>query len=207
MVKGSMDSAEEKKKKKASAENVSEKKHGEAQKKADNQVDLDMNLPDEMETPEEMEPSQEDTLLSELADMKERYIRLLAEYENFRKRSQKEKESLYADAIADVSRQWLPVVDNIERALCFSKNISEDSAEKIAEGVELIFRQVLEVFEKIGIVEIACEEGGCFDPEVHEAVMHVEDDTFGEQCVAQVFQKGYRAGERVIRHSVVKVAN
>jgi len=144
---------------------------------------------------------------AEIQELKDRYIRLLAEYENYRKRSQKEREALYLDAIADVAKEWLPVIDNIERAQCFSKEISDTSVEKVTEGIDLISRQVQDVMGKLGIKEIACEEGGCFDPELHEAVLHINDESLGEQCVSQVFLKGYRAGDRIIRHTVVKVAN
>jgi molecular chaperone GrpE len=144
---------------------------------------------------------------AEILELKDRYLRLLAEYENYRKRSQKEREALYLDAIADIAKEWLPVIDNIERTQCFSKEISDTTAEKISEGIDLISRQVQDVMGKLGIKEIACEEGGCFDPELHEAVLHINDESLGEQCVSQVFLKGYRAGDRIIRHSVVKVAN
>lgn len=144
---------------------------------------------------------------AEISELKDRYLRLLAEYENYRKRSQKEREALYLDAIAEVAKEWLPVIDNIERTQCFSKEISDTTAEKISEGIDLISRQVADVMGKLGIKEIDCEEGGCFDPELHEAVLHINDETLGEQCVSQVFLKGYRAGDRIIRHSVVKVAN
>lgn len=149
----------------------------------------------------------EERLNSEISEMKDRYVRLFAEYENFRKRSQKEREALYADAVAEVTKEWLPVIDNVERAMCFSDPNSEDTAVKVAEGVQMIHRQITEVLAKFGVTEIDCTEGGCFDPNIHEAVMHVEDEGFGEQCVAQVFQKGYRTKDRVIRYSVVKVAN
>lgn len=144
---------------------------------------------------------------AEIMELKDRYMRLLAEYENYRKRSQKEREALYLDAITDVAKEWLPVIDNIERAQCFSKEISDTSVEKVSEGIDLISRQVQDVMGKLGIKEIACEEGECFDPELHEAVLHINDESLGEQCVSQVFLKGYRAGDRIIRHSVVKVAN
>lgn len=144
---------------------------------------------------------------SEILELKDRYMRLLAEYENYRKRSQKEREALYQDAIAEVAKEWLPVIDNIERAQCFSKEISDTSVAKVAEGIDLISRQVEDVMGKLGIKEIACEEGGCFNPELHEAVLHINDESLGEQCVSQVFLKGYRAGDRIIRHTVVKVAN
>lgn len=148
-----------------------------------------------------------DKAVAEATELKDRYLRLMAEYDNYRKRSQKEREALYQDALAEVAKEWLPVIDNIERAQCFSKEISDTTVQKVTEGIDLISRQVEDVMSKLGIKEIACEEGGCFDPELHEAVLHINDESLGEQCVSQVFLKGYRAGDKIIRHSVVKVAN
>lgn len=144
---------------------------------------------------------------AELAEMKDRYMRLLAEYDNFRRRTQKEKENIYADAVAEVVKEWLPLVDDIERAVASSEDMDEQSVEKVAEGIRLIDKQVGNVLAKLNVEEIEGKEGDSFDPNLHEAVMHVEDDTLGEQAIAQVFQKGYSCKGRVIRHSVVKVAN
>jgi molecular chaperone GrpE len=149
----------------------------------------------------------EEQLKSENAELKDRYVRLLAEYDNYRKRTQKERESLYSDAVVEVTKEWLPVIDNVERAICFSAGDTNEAAQNVADGVKLIHRQIQEVFAKLGIEEIDCNEGGCFDPNLHEAVLHVEDSGLSEQCIAQVFQKGYRTSDRIIRHSVVKVAN
>jgi len=151
--------------------------------------------------------TREEQLISENAELKDRYVRLLAEYDNYRKRTQKERESLYSEAIADVTKDWLPVIDNVERAICFSIGDSQEAAQKVADGIKLIHMQIREVLGKLGIEEINCSEGGCFDPNLHEAVLHVEDEGMSEQCIAQVFQKGYRLGDKIIRHSVVKVAN
>lgn len=144
---------------------------------------------------------------AELAEMKDRYMRLLAEYDNFRRRTQKEKENIYADAVAEVVKEWLPLVDDIERAVASSEDMDETSVEKVAEGIRLIDKQVGNVLAKLNVEEIEGKEGDSFDPNLHEAVMHVEDDSLGEQAIAQVFQKGYSCKGRVIRHSVVKVAN
>ena len=148
-----------------------------------------------------------DDAASELAEMKDRYMRLLAEYDNFRRRTQKEKENIYSDAVAEVVKEWLPLVDDIERAVASSENMDADSVEKVAEGIRLIGKQVGNVLGKLGVEEIASEAGTEFDPNLHEAVMHIEDDSLGEQQIAQVFQKGYSCKGRVIRHSVVQVAN
>lgn len=148
-----------------------------------------------------------DDAASELAEMKDRYMRLLAEYDNFRKRTQKEKENIYSDAVAEVVKEWLPLVDDIERAVASSENMDADSVEKVAEGIRLIGKQVGNVLGKLGVEEIESAQGTEFDPNLHEAVMHIEDDSLGEQQIAQVFQKGYSCKGRVIRHSVVQVAN
>ena len=149
----------------------------------------------------------EDATAAELAELKDRYMRLLAEYDNFRRRTQKEKEALYLDSVAEVVKEWLPLVDDIERAVASSENMDESSVEKVAEGIKLIGKQAGNVLSKLGVEEIEGKEGETFDPNLHEAVMHIEDDSLGEQEIAQVFQKGYTCKGKVIRHTVVKVAN
>lgn len=142
-----------------------------------------------------------DTLNAALAAQEDKYLRLAAEYDNFRKRSQKEKESLWSDAKADTAAAFLPVYDNLERAL---KQDTADEAYK--KGVEMTMNQLKEVFSKLGITEVPAL-GQPFDPNFHNAVMHVEDETLGENTVAEVFQAGFLLGEKVIRFAMVKVAN
>ncbi|HHT76378.1 MAG TPA: nucleotide exchange factor GrpE [Clostridiaceae bacterium] len=162
----------------------------------------------QLETPLDEVEEQIDTVSAEeFKSLTDQHLRLLAEYDNYRKRTNKEKESLYAEALAEIAKEFLPVVDNIERAIYHSQNISDTTASKVAEGIDMIYRQVQDVFDKLGIEPIDCDEGSAFDPELHEAVMHVEDEEFGEQCIVQVFQKGYKAKDKIIRHTVVKVAN
>ena len=165
----------------------------------------------EKEAPEEVsedsEETAEDASAAELAELKDRYMRLLAEYDNFRRRTQKEKEEIYSAAVAEVVKEWLPLVDDIERAVASTENMDESSVEKVAEGIKLIGKQAGSVLGKLGVEEIDGKEGESFDPNLHEAVMHVEDENFGEQQIAQVFQKGYTCKGKVIRHTVVKVAN
>ena len=156
---------------------------------------------------EASEETEENKTEAELAELKDRYMRLLAEYDNFRRRTQKEKEALYLDSVAEVVKEWLPLVDDIERAVASSENMDADSVEKVAEGIRLIGKQVGNVLGKLGVEEIESAQGTEFDPNLHEAVMHIEDDSLGEQQIAQVFQKGYSCKGRVIRHSVVQVAN
>ena len=141
-------------------------------------------------------------LREELAAEKDKYLRLLAEYDNFRKRSQKERECVYTDVRADTLLKFLPVYDNLERAL---KQETADEAYK--RGVEMIFTQFLEIMEKLGVSGIEAGAGTKFDPGVHDAVMHIEDENFAEGVVAEEFQKGFRLGDKVIRCSVVKAAN
>lgn len=142
-----------------------------------------------------------------IAELEKRYMTLFAEYENFRRRSAKEKEDLYASAVANVTKDWLGVIDNIDRALDAGKNADESSVEKVIQGIELIGKQATDVLAKLGVEEIECTRGSKFDPNLHEAVMHVDDDQLGEQEVAAVFQKGYIYKDRVVRHAVVQVAN
>lgn len=155
--------------------------------------------------PEEMAV---DPLLSELESLKDqvagqedKYLRLAAEYDNYRKRTAKEKESLWTDVKADTAGAFLPVYDNLERAL---KQDTADEAFK--KGVEMTMNQLKEVLTKLGITEIPAQ-GQPFDPKYHNAVMHVEDESLGQNVVAEVFQTGFQCGEKVIRFAMVKVAN
>ena len=135
---------------------------------------------------------------TEIAEQKDKYLRLLAEYDNFRRRSQKEKEGIYADAYGEALKALLPVADNLELAVRYSEG------DKVVEGVKMVLNQLHDALSKMGIEEI---ETKTFDPNVHNAVMHVEDDAFGEGEIVEVFQKGYRKGDKIIRYAMVKVAN
>ena len=141
-------------------------------------------------------------LKKELADEKDKYLRLAAEYDNYRKRSQKERENIYADVRSDTVEKVLPVYDNLERAL---KQATTDEA--YSKGVEMIMSQFKEIMANAGVSEIDAAAGTAFDPNIHNAVMHVEDDTLGESVVVEEFQKGFKLGDKVLRCSVVKVAN
>ena len=137
----------------------------------------------------------------ELKGANDRYLRLLAEYDNYRKRSQKEKDSLYADIKSDTVAKFLPVYDNLVRALAQS---TEDEAYR--RGVEMIMTQFNTTLEKLGASKIECL-GQKFDPSLHNAVMHVEDEEKSENEIVEVFQDGFMMGEKVIRFAMVKVAN
>ena len=141
-------------------------------------------------------------LKKELADEKDKYLRLAAEYDNYRKRSQKERENIYADVRSDTVEKFLPVYDNLERAL---KQATTDEA--YSKGVEMIMSQFKEIMANAGVVEIDAAAGTAFDPNIHNAVMHVEDEALGESVIVEEFQKGFKLGDKVLRCSVVKVAN
>ena len=151
----------------------------------------------EEETVEAVEETAENSEYKELYD---KYLRLLAEFENYKKRTQKEKEDIYSLAKADVVTNMLPVLDNFDRA----EKVIEDPT--VAEGVKLIHKQFDEFLTKIGVEEIPAE-GLEFDPNLHSAVFHEDVEGEPENTISEVFQKGYRIGERVIRHAMVKVVN
>ena len=136
-----------------------------------------------------------------LKESEDRYMRILAEYDNFRKRSKKEQEAVYGNAFAQGVASFLPVLDNIGRAV-----EQECADEQYKNGILLIDKQLKELYTKLGIVEFG-EKGDAFDPEIHNAVMHVDDEELPENSIAEVFQKGYKIGDRIIRIAMVKVAN
>lgn len=136
---------------------------------------------------------------NELSELKDRYMRTLAEYDNYRKRSSKERESAYSDAYAAFATEILPVLDNLERAEQFG-------GDTVSEGVKLILTQFRAALEKLGVTEIKAQDEA-FDPNLHNAVMHDEDESKPANTVSDVLQKGYRIGDRVIRPSMVKVVN
>jgi molecular chaperone GrpE len=159
----------------------------------------------------ENDNSKQDTKNNDLAKKCEEYYGMLqrvsADFDNFKKRTAKERETIYQDATSEAVQTFLPVLDNFERAVKAqdTPQISEsDSAYKA--GIELLFRQFREAFSKLGVKEITTL-GQKFDPNLHNAVMHVDDDSFGDGEIIEEFQKGYIIGEKVVRHSMVKVAN
>ena len=145
--------------------------------------------------------AEKEALEKEKASLNDKYLRLCAEYDNFRRRSQKEKDSLYGEIRADTVQKFLPVYDNLERALK-----QETADEAYAKGVEMIMTQFTNTLEKLGVKKIE-SLGRTFDPAFHNAVMHVEDESLGENTIAEVFQDGFMIGEKVIRFAMVKVAN
>ena len=150
--------------------------------------------------------AEQDETALRLAEQNDRYLRLYAEFDNYRKRTQKEKEALYGDCVARVSAEWLPVIDNLTRAAAAAGRAGPEVDRSIGEGIEMVLRQAADTLSKLGIEAIETV-GRPFDPELHEAVMHVEQEGIDAATIVEEFQKGYRRGDRVIRHSMVKVAN
>ena len=162
-----------------------------------------------VETPEETtetpaEESNEEKLQKELDSMKDKLMRHVAEFDNFKKRSAKEREELYSMAVCDTVEKILPVKDNLERAIQAAENT--EGQESMADGVKMILKQLEEVLASIGVEEIKAV-GEVFDPEKHNAVMHEENEEFGENTVSEELMKGYTCKGKVIRYSMVKVAN
>lgn len=139
-------------------------------------------------------------LKGEAEEANKKYLTMLAEYDNFRRRSAKEKDDAYRDAYIDVLEKILPVLDNLERAAAYK------DGETVAKGVELTLKGFSDVLDKLGVKEISAA-GEKFDPNMHNAVMHIEDDEHGEEEVVEVLQKGYTCGDKVLRYAMVKVAN
>lgn len=191
-------------KKENPAEEIEEEKTGETaaeetETKAEEKADSKKDKKNKKESKKETEIKEAAEKL--IKEEKEKYLRLCAEYDNFRKRSQKERESLYTDIKADTLLKFLPVYDNLERALAQST-----ADEAYRKGVEMIMAQFNTTLEKLGTTEIEAL-GKTFDPNMHNAVMHVEDENFGENEVVEVFQKGFKLNDKVIRFAMVKVAN
>lgn len=167
---------------------------------AENKENLQEETVEEVE--ETTEPTVEEKLSAELNETKDKLLRVMAEYDNFRKRSQKEKEMSYGDTKASTIAEFLPVYDNFIRAMS-AEATDLDSFKK---GIEMIFNQYGETFKKLG-VESFGEKGETFDPNIHNAVMHGEDEELPENSISDVFSTGYKMGDRVIRPAIVKVVN
>ena len=135
-----------------------------------------------------------------LAEQSDRYLRMAAEYDNFRRRSREEKDGVYDRAVADTVTELLPILDNLERATQY------EDGDKVKEGLSMTLKSAAEAFKRIG-VEAYGEAGDTFDPNLHNAVFHVEDESLGEGVITDVFQRGYKKGDKVIRFAMVKTAN
>lgn len=157
---------------------------------------------EEQETEEEKDIAE---LQKQNEEWEDKYKRLAAEYDNYQKRTQREKDALYADAVIDTAAQILTIQDNLDRALAVE--VSSEDAKKVLEGVQMVSKQLKDTLNKLQITEIDAV-GQPFDPQYHNAVMHVEDDSVGENVIVEELMKGYiYKDNRVVRHSMVKVAN
>ena len=170
-------------------------------KKKEEQKPLEETQETPAAEPEIAEAPPEPTWEEKYNQMQDSYLRLAAEYDNFRKRTIKEKEQSYGNGKADAVEKLLPVYDNLERAV---NQATEDEAYK--KGVEMTMTQLVSIFTTLG-VEIFGNVGDTFDPNIHNAVMHTEDDSANENTITQVFQKGFKMGEKIVRFAMVQVAN
>ncbi len=166
-------------------ETPTEEVKGEKKKKRDVKAELETEI---------------EKLKEEIKERDDKYLRMAAEYDNFRRRSREEHTACYENALSDTVSELLPIIDNLERATLYS------DAEKVREGLVMIEKSVAAVFEKLGISEVG-KVGEKFDPNLHNAVMHVDDESFGEGEIVEVFQKGYKKGNKIIRFAMVKTAN
>lgn len=148
------------------------------------------------------EQTVEEKLVAELAAQKEVYLRLAAEYDNYRKRTAKERDDAFTNAKVSVFSELIPVLDNFDRAM----SAEESELASFKKGVEMTHTQLKSVFEKFGVSEFG-EAGEVFDPNFHNAVMHIDDDTLSANVITEVFQKGYKTGDKILRPAMVKVAN
>ena len=189
---------ENKKKKKAAAEKAEEPKTEKAEQTE--QAEAPAAEPSAAEKALATALAELDAKEKELAEAKDKYLRMLAEYDNYRKRTQKEREGAYADGLCDGVKEMLPIIDNLERAAA----VADPS--KIAEGLALTLKQANAALAAMKVEETAAV-GGSFDPTMHNAVMHEEDDSRAEGEITEVFMRGYRRGDKIIRDAMVKVAN
>ena len=181
-----------------------------APKNEEKKTNVDINEEKETVTKEKTKKSAKpnaDELLAKIAELEallkqkeDQHLRMAAEYENFRRRSREEKDATYTDAVADTVGEILPIIDNLERAALY------DDESKVKEGLVMIAKSVETVFEKLKI-EAVGKVGETFDPNLHNAVLHAEDDSLGEGEIVDVFQKGYKKGNKIIRFAMVKTVN
>lgn len=163
--------------------------------------ELEEEIKKENEVVSEVKDNENKELKEKLDDMEDRYKRVMAEFDNYKKRNQKERESLYNSLVADMVTSILPILDNLEKAV---NTPTQD--ENYKQGVEMVLKQLTDTLGKFGVEEIEAV-GKTFDPELHEAVSSVEDESLGEKEIKEEFRKGYKIKDKVIRHSMVVVAN
>lgn len=195
--------AEEKKVSAEAAEDLEEKEPKTGEQQTEDAVEMEKEA-DKKEKKGSGKKNKKDKKDEQIADLTDRVQRQMAEFDNFRKRTEKEKSQMFDMGAKSIIEKVLPVIDNFERALA---GVAEDAAEDaFVDGMNKIYKQMFQMLEQAGVTPIEAV-GKEFDPNFHNAVMHVEDDSFGENEIVEEFQKGYMYHESVIRHSMVKVAN
>jgi len=202
-IKNEAEVNEEEKKEETANENTADETPSEKTDGADNKEEEKAEEPKEAKKEEKKKKKKDDKADEQqkaFDELNDRFLRMAAEYDNYRKRAQKERDAAYTDAAADVLKEILPVIDTLERAAQFG------DGDKLSEGVNMTLKMFEEVLKKLGVEEIKAL-GEQFDPELHNAVMHGEDDEHGENIITDVFQKGYKKGDKVIRYAMVKVVN
>lgn len=186
---------------KVEKEQLNQEKEQEEQKLPQEQAEI--NQPEETaEEPQDSFQSQLDEMQEELKKQKDLLLRTAAEYDNYRKRTERERIGVYADATAAAVIEFLAVADNLERAL----EQKDCSVEDLHKGVEMVSTQLISALERLGVTEMG-KAGEAFNPDLHNAVSHVDDENAGENTIVQVFQKGYQIGDKIVRHAMVQVAN
>ncbi len=166
-------------------------------------VDTEVSAESEKKKPKKKEKElteKIEALEKTIAEKDDKYLRLAAEYDNFRRRSSQERTAVYGEALCDAVKNLLPILDDLERAAAYS------GAEEVAEGLKIVSRSAETALEKLGVTAFG-ESGDAFDANLHNAVMHVDDESLGEGVITDVFQKGYKKGDKIIRYAMVKVAN
>ncbi|OAA92497.1 nucleotide exchange factor GrpE [Clostridium coskatii] len=195
------DSENEKKDKDNESVNESTEDNSEEEvEETEDEEDKEISLLGELKKENSKLKDENKKAINELDSIKDRLARVMAEYDNFRKRTVKEKDNIYSDACKDILKEVLPVLDNLERAV----NV-EGNAEDLKKGIEMTMKQFNNALSKLNVEEIPCE--GEFDPNLHNAVMHIEDDKYDKNSIVEVLQKGYKREDKIIRYSMVKVAN
>ncbi|NMA17700.1 MAG: nucleotide exchange factor GrpE [Clostridiaceae bacterium] len=193
----------------SSEQEIQQKEKNAVNDRADNKAHVEKDRDDtkDVDPSDDTEKDEEISHEEQLAALNNRYLRVCADFDNFRRRSVKEKESSYDDGIMDVLRELMPVVDSMDAAVKAAEKWDDaEHGKEFADGMTLIMDQWTKALEKLGVEEIP-GEGSAFDPGVHQVVAHIEDDAYDENTVVEVYRKGYVKGSRVIRHSMVKVAN
>ncbi|MBS6640582.1 MAG: nucleotide exchange factor GrpE [Clostridiaceae bacterium] len=181
---------------------MSKKKQTEATEAEQKAAEQAADAAEEQAASAETAAQPDDEWKAKFDELNDRYLRMAAEYDNFRKRSQREREQAYTDAVSRAVTALLPTYDNLERAIK-----AETADVEYKKGVEMTMTQLTESLKGLNVTVIEASAGTTFDPNFHNAVMHVEDEALGENVIAEVFQQGFQIGDKVIRHAMVKVAN